>query len=91
MLSHHSIGATRIERQISRKSDYNHFSSAVVLAKALYSASVLDLATVAWLRQLQEIKFLLKKTQKQPVKQRSSLFPAQSASEKAWSVEQEER
>jgi hypothetical protein len=44
-----------------------HISSAVVLATALYSASVLDRDTVACFLALQEIRFGPKNTAKPPV------------------------
>lgn len=54
----------------------------MALAKALYSALVLNLAMVGFYFELQEIKFLPKKTQYPPVDFWSSGQPAQSASEK---------
>jgi hypothetical protein len=58
-------------------------SSIVALARALYSASVLDLDIVSYLRALHEIKLGPKKTTKPPTNLLSSTQPAQSASENA--------
>jgi hypothetical protein len=49
----------------------------------LYSTSVLDRATVACFRALQEIRLEPKNTAKPPVDRLSSTLPAQSASENA--------
>jgi hypothetical protein len=49
---------------------------------ALYSASVLDLETVACFRALQEMRFFPKKMENPPVERLSSTQPAQSTSEK---------
>jgi predicted RNA methylase len=58
-------------------------TSAVAFATDLYSASVLDLDTVACFLALQEMRFGPKNTAKPPVDRRSSTQPSQSASEKA--------
>ena len=83
MLSHHKSGGACKVRPSSKKRDCIHLILAVVSARVLYSALVLDRATVACLRQLQEIRFFPRKTQKLPVERLSSLLPAQLASVKA--------
>jgi hypothetical protein len=55
---------------------------AVAFARDLYSASMLDLDTVACFLGLQEIKLGPKYTAKPPIDLLSSTHPAQSASEK---------
>ena len=67
----------------SPKRDYIHIISAVAFATALYSASVLDLETVACFLALQDIRLGPKYTAKPPVDLLSSMQPAQSASENA--------
>ena len=57
--------------------------SVVAFANALYSASVLDLETVACFLAHQDIRLGPKKTAKPPVERLSSRHPAQSESEKA--------
>jgi hypothetical protein len=56
--------------------------SAVALAIALYSASVLNLETVGCLRALQEMSLLPRKIANPPIDRMSSTSLAQSASEK---------
>ena len=63
MLSHQRIGEVELEKPSSRSRDWSYFTSATALASALYSASMLDRATVACFLQLQEIKLRPKKTQ----------------------------
>ena len=55
MLSHHNVGDGMTIR-ISRRSELIQINSEVELAIALYSASVLDLATVGYFLEFQEIK-----------------------------------
>jgi hypothetical protein len=63
--------------------DSNQIISAVAFAIALYSATVLDRATVACFHALQDIRLEPKKMAKPPVDRLSSILPAQSASENA--------
>jgi hypothetical protein len=64
--------------------------SIVASASALYSASILDLDTVAYFRALQETRLGPNKTAKPPVEHRSSKHPAQFASEKALMSKEED-
>ena len=57
-------------------------TSAAPFANALYSASALDLETVGYFFELQEIKFDPTKMANPPAERRSSTYPAQSASVK---------
>jgi hypothetical protein len=57
-----------------------HIISTVAFASALYSASVLDLETVDYLRALHDTRFDPRKIANPPVDRLSSKQPAQSAS-----------
>jgi hypothetical protein len=59
-----------------------HITSAIALARALYSASVLDLESVACFLALQDIRFDPKNTAKPPIDLRSFGQPAQSTAAK---------
>jgi hypothetical protein len=81
ILSHHNVRGWVNCIPISEQSDRIHDSSAAALARALYSALVLDLATVCCFLQVQEIKLSPRKIQYPHVERRSSRLPTQSASE----------
>ena len=61
MLSHHKTGQVETNAPSSDKREHNHLTLAAVLARALYSASILDQATVACFLQPQEIRLTSKK------------------------------
>jgi hypothetical protein len=69
----------------SPRSVSNHITSAVALAKSLYSASLLDLETIDFLRAFQDIRFGQKNIENPLVDLLSSRHPAQSAFENALS------
>ena len=83
MLSHHRTRELEIGIPSSNKRACNHLTSTEALAKALYSAFVLDRATVYYFLQPHEIRLLPRKTPKPPVGCRSSQHPTHSTSEKA--------
>jgi hypothetical protein len=62
ILSHHKHGTLEVLIPSSLRMVCTHMTSAVAFAKALYSASVLDLDTVGCLRALQDMIFDPKKT-----------------------------
>ena len=66
--------------RISRRSELIQINSDVALAIALYSASVLDLATVGCFLEFHEIKLFPRYIRNPLVDRRSELSPAQSAS-----------
>jgi hypothetical protein len=85
MLSHHNLATVEWGTLSSCNNFWIHINSTVALARALYSASVLDLETVGYFLALQEIRLGHKKTAKPLVDLRSSRHLAQSASANALS------
>ena len=63
ILSHQRVGAWENLRPISEHKDCSQDNSAIVFARALYSASVLEQATVCCVQQFHEIRFWPKKIQ----------------------------
>src|SRR4051812_47025700 len=90
-LSHHKHDLCLSLTPSSLSSASTHIISVVASATALYSASVLDLDTVACFLAFQEIRSGPKNTAKPPVDLLSSGHPAQSAYEKALSKVEDER
>ena len=88
-LSHHSTetDSTLIPKSLNK--DCNQFNSVVPDAKALYSASVLGLATTCCFFELQLIRFPPRKMQQPLVDLLSSTELAQSASEKHFKFNRE--
>ena len=82
MLSHHSTGEQVTGAPSSKRGAHSHLVSTTALARALYSASVLDRAMVFCFLQPQEIRLSPRNTQKPPVERQSSRHPTQSALEK---------
>jgi hypothetical protein len=75
MLSHHNLAVLGHAIFNSSITILIHITSVVAFAIALYSASVLDLETVACFLALQEIKLEPKKTANPPVDFLSSEHP----------------
>lgn len=90
-LSHHKLGGSIIEIASSFIRDWIQSSSYVVLAIALYSASVEERAMIGYFFEPQEIKWELKYMQKPSVDLRSSGHSAQLAFEKAVRFKEEVR
>ena len=81
-LSHQRIGVEEEKQPISRRRNSTQVSSEVAAARALYSASVLDLGTACGFLEDYEIKLLPRYMAKLVVDFRSSTSPPQSKSVK---------
>ena len=90
MLSHQKHEICFLVTPSSPNRDSTQIILAVAFARDLYSATVLDLETVAYFVALQEIRLGPKKIAKPHVEHRSSKSPAQSTSEKALSNVEED-
>jgi hypothetical protein len=88
MFLHQSIAALGEEILRSRSTDCTHIISAVASVIAFYSTSILDRDTVFCFFAHHEIRFEPRNTVKPPVDFLSSEQPAQSASEKALTLEE---
>jgi hypothetical protein len=82
-LSHHNLANFGPLTPSSFNKVCTHMTSAIALAKDLYSASVLDLETVACFLAVHDIRLEPRNTAKPPVDLLSSEHPAQSASKNA--------
>ena len=71
MLSHHSTGEQVTGAPNLKRRAHSHLVSAAALARALYSASVLDRATIFCFLQPQEIRLSPRNTQKPPIERQS--------------------
>jgi hypothetical protein len=81
LLSHHRSGIEESEIPISLNNTQIQNNSAVVSAKARYSASVLERETIACFLALQDTRQFPRKIAKPDMDLRSSRLPAQSASQ----------
>lgn len=61
MLSHHKVGDRENRNPSSKHNERIQESSKAVFAMALYSASVLDLATIYCLKQLHDMRLSARK------------------------------